>query len=90
MWGASLGVATVFVTAGLLGVALRGQLVELACALGAIAAYSHLLLDALTEGGIFGLRHRIAVAHFGNGNAVLNSTFVLIGIALGLEGLHIL
>jgi hypothetical protein len=39
--------------------------------LGAVVAGSHLLLDSMTERGVFLLTKRVAVAHFGSGNSVL-------------------
>lgn len=50
--------------------------------LGVIIAYSHLLLDALTEGGVFYWRRRLAVAHFDNNNEILNGAFAGLGVLL--------
>ena len=52
--------------------------------LGAAVAGSHLLLDSMTEGGVFLLRHRVALAHFRSRNSALNGAFVILGVALVL------
>ena len=55
---------------------------------GMVAGWGHLLLDAMTEGGVFGLgRRRVALAHFSYDNAVLNLGFSAIGLALLAAGL---
>jgi membrane-bound metal-dependent hydrolase YbcI (DUF457 family) len=51
-------------------------------AMGLLMAYSHLLLDALTEGGIFWGTRRVALAHMRYNNLVLNSAFLAIGTLL--------
>jgi len=53
--------------------------------LGGMAGWSHLLLDALTEGGVFGFsRRREALAHFSYDNVPLNLSFCLLGVFLFL------
>lgn len=49
---------------------------------GVIIAATHLLLDSITERGVFLLTGRVALAHFSARNAALNWAFVLIGLAL--------
>jgi hypothetical protein len=57
-------------------------------ALGALAGWSHLLLDAVTEGGVFGLRgKRLAMAHFSYDNPGLNMWFCALGLTLLFVGL---
>jgi len=51
---------------------------------GAAVAYSHLFLDSMTEGGVYLTTGRIALAHFRNGNLLLNVAFLLGGLALFL------
>ena len=51
-------------------------------AAGVLVAFSHLLLDSITEGGVFFATRRIALAHFGNGSALLNGTFALCGVIM--------
>jgi len=87
LWGAFIGLSTPLVATSLLRVTPDVRLLGFSALLGVLAAYSHLLLDSLTEGGVFALRHRIAIAHFGNNNLVLNSAFSLFGIVLCLAGL---
>lgn len=48
---------------------------------GALAACSHLLLDSLTEGGVFFTTKRVALAHFRSRNVLLNGVFVVLGLA---------
>jgi membrane-bound metal-dependent hydrolase YbcI (DUF457 family) len=50
--------------------------------LGAAVAWSHLLLDSMTERGVFLFTERIALAHFSSRNVLLNAVFILLGVAL--------
>lgn len=50
--------------------------------LGGAIACSHLLLDALTEKGVFLWRRRIALAHLSYDNPILNATFAALGVLL--------
>ena len=52
--------------------------------LGAAVAWSHLLLDSVTERGVFLFTQRIALAHFSSRNVLLNVVFVVLGVALVL------
>ncbi len=56
---------------------------------GAIIAVSHLLLDSLTESGVFLTRKRMAFAHFSYNNQLLNLGFILAGICLAIVSLRI-
>jgi len=87
LWGASLGLLTIAISTKLTGVALGDELLVFSTAMGVLAGYSHLLLDSLTEGGIYLGRKRAALAHFRNSNLVLNSVFVVLGVLLALAGL---
>lgn len=53
----------------------------------ALVGMSHLLLDALTQGGVFFVGRRIAIAHFSYNNPILNYTFISIGLVLTFFGL---
>ena len=80
LWGAAVGYLVWLAVAslGLSGPSLQWPPVIL----GVVAACSHLLLDSITEGGVYFTTGRVALAHFGNGNVLLNAAFVLCGIAL--------
>ncbi len=53
--------------------------------LGFLSGWSHLLLDSLTEGGVFDLDgKRRALAHFAYDNPLLNLGFSALGVALVL------
>ena len=82
LWGAAVGYLVWLASAslGLSGPSLEWPPVIL----GVVAACSHLLLDSMTEGGVYFTTRRIALAHFSNGNLLLNAAFVLSGIALFL------
>jgi len=51
-------------------------------ALGAVAGLSHLLLDALTEGGIYYRGRRWALAHWRYNNPAANGLFALLGLVM--------
>jgi len=55
---------------------------------GFISAFSHLFLDSITEGGIFVLTKRFALAHFSYDNPFLNAGFALLGIFLLVLSLY--
>jgi hypothetical protein len=50
--------------------------------LGVVAGLSHLLLDALTEGGIYYRGRRWAIAHWHYDNGAANGLFALLGILM--------
>lgn len=82
VWGGAVGYAVWWAGHGL-GLLAAG-LEWPSVVLGVVVAGSHLLLDSLTERGVFVLTNRVALAHFGARNFLLNAVFVLIGIALFL------
>ena len=90
LWGASIGLVTVLALSVFLHGFQEGPLLGFAALLGVASGYSHLLLDSMTEGGVYGLRRRVALAHHGNRNPVLNLAFLLLGVVLGLAGLGLL
>ena len=83
LWGVGLALLTVVFVGGALRLTPGADILELSGMLGALAGISHLFLDSLTEGGVFlWRRKRIALAHFGNGNILLNSALSFLGILL--------
>ncbi len=83
-WGIAVSVASLYVLDAVTGLEMTTLQAVFAAGLGAVLAYSHLLLDALTEGGVFFARRRIALAHVRNNNGVLNAAFAGIGVVLVL------
>ncbi|MGC8773339.1 MAG: DUF1286 domain-containing protein [Conexivisphaera sp.] len=86
--GVVFGVVPVILTA-LLGTPSAGiplppvpLLALLMAALGALAGLSHLLLDALTEGGIYYHGSRWALAHWRYDNVGANALFALLGLLM--------
>jgi hypothetical protein len=84
LWGIAVSVASLYVLDTVTGLEVTALQAVFAAGLGAVLAYSHLLLDALTEGGVFFARRRIALAHLRNNNPVLNAVFAGLGIFLML------
>ena len=84
LWGILVAVASLYFLDAIAGLAMTALQAVLAAGLGATLAYSHLLLDALTEGGVFFARRRIALAHLRNNNLVLNTAFAGMGVVLVL------
>ena len=50
--------------------------------MGVLVSEEHLLLDSLTQAGVYSWRRRIAIAHFRYDNVALNLGFALLGILL--------
>jgi len=82
LWGGAVGYL-VWALASALG-AVNSGLEASIVVLGAVVAFSHLLLDSMTERGVFALTRRVALAHFGNSNFLLNAVFVAAGLMLFL------
>ncbi|WP_292000320.1 DUF1286 domain-containing protein [Caldivirga sp.] len=59
--------------------------------MGPVTGWSHMLLDALTENGIYVKRRgkwtRFALAHFKYNNSALNWLFIVIGVMLIIKSL---
>jgi hypothetical protein len=87
IWGISLASASVYLFDVLLGQPLSTSQALFAIGIGATISYSHLLLDALTEGGIYLGRRRFALAHASYNNPVLNGGFAVLGAAFLLAAL---
>jgi hypothetical protein len=54
-------------------------------AIGVVAAYTHLFLDAFTEGGIYVVR-RHALAHCAYNNVIVNGAAIVAGLGLVVAG----
>ncbi len=84
LWGAAAWGLTLIVPAALLGVfppnmSRLGFFVFL----GVVSGWSHLVLDSITEGGVFGLDgRRRAMGHFSYDNAGVNFGCSALGLAL--------
>lgn len=88
-WGAAAWALILMIPAALLGV-FPPNLLLLAfyASLGVLAGWSHLLLDSLTEGGVFAFdAKRRAIAHFAYDNRPLNLCFSVLGLVLLLAAL---
>jgi hypothetical protein len=81
-WGLAAALASAYLLDGILGEAMTVPQALFAGGIGIVFACSHLLLDALTEGGVFLGRHRVALAHLRYDNPVLNGTFTAVGVLL--------
>ena len=87
VWGIALAVASVYLLDMVIGQSMTTSQTLFAAGLGTMLAYSHLLLDALTEGGVYLRRRRVALAHLRYNNLVLNGAFAFIGVLLILAAL---
>ena len=84
VWGIAFAVASVYLLDVVIGQNMTASQTLFAAGLGAVLAYSHLLLDALTEGGVYLGRRRVALAHLRYNNLVLNGAFATLGLLLAL------
>ena len=82
VWGIAVAIPSFYLLDVFAGQRIALSQLSLAVGLGVLLAYSHLFLDALTEGGVFYGRHRMALAHFRNNNEVLNGIFAGLGAVL--------
>jgi hypothetical protein len=87
VWGITLAVASVYLLDMVIGQSMTTSQTLFAAGLGTVLAYSHLLLDALTEGGVYLGRRRVALAHLRYDNLVLNCAFAAFGLLLALAAL---
>ena len=81
-WGIAAALLSAYLLDVVLGQAMTARQALFVAGLGIIMAYSHLLLDALTEGGVYLGRRRVALAHLKYDNLVLNGAFTALGILL--------
>jgi Protein of unknown function (DUF1286) len=88
-WGAAVWALTLVIPAALVGVFPPDPvLLHWFASLGVVAAWSHLLLDWVTEGGVFAFDgRRRALAHFSYDNLPLNLGFSALGVALLLAAI---
>jgi hypothetical protein len=82
LWGIAVCAATVYFLDRVVGLRTPPLQAVFLYALAVVIAYSHLFLDALTEGGVFLGRRRVALAHFRYNNPILNGAFAALGILL--------
>jgi Protein of unknown function (DUF1286) len=82
VWGIAAALASAYVLDIVLCEAMTTSQALFAGGLGAVFACSHLLLDALTEGGVYLGRRRVALAHMRYDNLVLNGAFSAFGALL--------
>jgi energy-converting hydrogenase Eha subunit A len=87
VWGISCALVSAYLLGRVTGNEIGSSEAVYVTLLGTVIAYSHLLLDALTEGGVFLWRRRIALAHLRYDNLVLNAVFVGLGALLILAAL---
>jgi hypothetical protein len=73
IWGVVAAMASVYVLDIIARLPLTTSQTFFAAGLGTVLAYSHLLLDALTEGGVYFGRRRVALAHLRYDNLILNA-----------------
>ena len=87
VWGFAVAAASASLPYSALNMPVDRMFLLVSVALGILLAYSHLLLDAFTEAGIFYFRHRVALMNFSYNNPVVNLLCIAIGavlLALGL------
>ena len=84
VWGIALALASLYLLEVFVGQPMTTSQTLLAGWLGTAMAYSHLLLDALTEGGVYLGRRRAALAHMRYNNLVLNGAFAALGVLLAV------
>jgi hypothetical protein len=82
VWGIAIAIASVYLLDAVIGKGTTASQAIFVSGLGVVLAYSHLLLDALTEGGVYLGRRRVALAHLRYNNLLLNGSFAAIGILL--------
>ena len=87
VWGIALAVASVYLLDVVIGQSMTASQTFFAAGLGTVLAHSHLLLDALTEGGVYLGRRRVALAHLRYNNVILNGAFAFAGLLLILAAL---
>lgn len=81
-WCVAAAIFSIYAADVITGQALTALQVLFAAGLGTVLAYSHLFLDALTEGGVYLGKRRVALAHLRYDNPILNGAFVALGLLL--------
>jgi Protein of unknown function (DUF1286) len=87
VWGATIGFASIWAVSRLVPLTPLLPTEAFWASLGAIIALGHLFLDSLTEGGIYRLKDRMAIAHFRFDNLALNAGFTAFGLLLAVVSL---
>jgi len=82
LWGIGVALVSAYLLDTIAGEAMSTSQAVFIGGLGIFIAYSHLLLDALTEGGVYLGRRRVALAHFRYDNLILNGAFTALGVLL--------
>ncbi|MDA4136456.1 MAG: DUF1286 domain-containing protein [Thaumarchaeota archaeon] len=82
LWGLAAALVSAYILDIIVGQAITTFQAVFIGGLGIVIAYSHLLLDALTEGGVYLGRRRVALAHFRYDNLILNGAFTALGVLL--------
>lgn len=82
VWGVAAALVSTYVLGVVLGQAITTSQALFAGGLGIVLACSHLLLDGLTEGGVYLGRRRVALAHLRYDNMALNGAFTALGVLL--------
>jgi hypothetical protein len=81
-WGIAAALVSAYALDTILGQAMTTSQALVVGGLGIVFAYSHLLLDAVTEGGVYLGRRRVALAHLRYDNLLLNGAFTALGMLL--------
>jgi len=82
IWGIIVAIPSVYLLDRIIGQGMTPSQTFLVSGLGALLAYSHLLLDAFTEGGVYLVRRRVALAHLRYNNLIINGAFAALGLLL--------
>ncbi len=82
LWGALVGVSTTIAPYSILDLPVNSAIVLVGAELGVGVGSSHLLLDSLTEAGVYLGRRRIVIAHLKYNNPPLNAVFIGMGLLL--------
>jgi hypothetical protein len=81
VWGIVVAIPSVYLLDRIIGQGVTPSQ-SFVSGLGALLAYSHLLLDAITEGGVYLVRRRVALAHLRYNNPIINGAFAALGLLL--------
>ena len=82
LWGVAASLVSAYLLDKLLGQGMTISQALFVGGLGIVFACSHLLLDALTEGGVYLGRRRLALAHMRYDNPILNGIFTALGVLM--------
>lgn len=82
VWGIAAAFTSAYLLDIILGQAMTTSQTLFVGGLGIVLTSSHLLLDALTEGGVYLGRRRVALAHMRYDNLIINGAFTGLGVLL--------